>query len=118
MGNLLVTGRVAAAVAVVSSLAIGLHGRVAKALEKVTVSVSDDGLAWIRRTRRSLAACALNQVPAWGTRPRLLVAGLLDLSLRHGAGQQGEGLARAVLVEEMGGRRSAGDLLQIWAAGG
>jgi len=29
---------------------------VAKALEKVTVSVSDDGLAWIGRTRRSLAA--------------------------------------------------------------
>jgi len=48
-----VAGRVAVAVAVVSFLAIGLHGRMAKALEKVTVSVSDDGLAWIGRTRRS-----------------------------------------------------------------
>jgi len=38
-----VAGRVAAAVAVVSFLAIGLHGRVAKVLEKATVSVSDDG---------------------------------------------------------------------------
>ena len=50
-----VAGRVAAAVAVVSFLAIGLHGRVAKALGKVTVSVSDDGLTWIGRTRCSLA---------------------------------------------------------------
>ena len=50
-----VAGRVAAAVAVVSFLAIGLHGRVAKVLEKTTVSVSDDGLAWIRRTACSLA---------------------------------------------------------------
>jgi len=51
-----VKGRVAAAVAVVSFLAIGLHGRVAKVLEKATVPISDDGLAWIGRTRRSLAA--------------------------------------------------------------
>ena len=51
-----VAGRVAAAVAVVSFLAIGLHGRVAKVLEKATVLVSDDGLAWIRRTACSLAA--------------------------------------------------------------
>ena len=55
-----VAGRVAAAVAVVSFLAIGLHGRVAKAMEKVTVSVSDDGLVWIRRTDCSLVACALD----------------------------------------------------------
>jgi len=40
-------------------LANGLHGGVAKTLEKVTVLVSDDGLAWIGRTRCSLAAvCA------------------------------------------------------------
>ena len=52
-----VKGRVAAAVAVVPFLAIGLHGRVAKMLEKATVLVSDDGLAWIRRTACSLAAC-------------------------------------------------------------
>ena len=48
-----VKGRVAAAVAVVPFLAIGLHGRVAKALEKATVLVSDDGLARIRRTHCS-----------------------------------------------------------------
>ena len=53
-----VKGRVAAAVAVVSFLAIGLYGRVAKVLEKATVLVSDDGLAWIRRTACSLTACA------------------------------------------------------------
>jgi len=39
-----VAGRVAAAVAVVSFLANGLHGRVAKTLEKVTALVSDEGL--------------------------------------------------------------------------
>ena len=43
-------------VAVVRFLANGLHGGVAKTLEKVTVLVSGDGLAWIGRTRRSLAA--------------------------------------------------------------
>ena len=37
--------------------AVGLHGRVAKVLKKATVPVSDDRLAWIRRTRCSLAAC-------------------------------------------------------------
>ena len=55
-----VAGRVAAAVAVVSFLANGLHGGVAKTLEKVTVLVSGDGLAWIGRTTCSLAAYALN----------------------------------------------------------
>ena len=54
-----VAGRVAVTVAVVSFLAIRLHGRMAKALEKVTVPVSDDGLVWIGRTSCSLAAvCA------------------------------------------------------------
>ena len=48
--------RVKGRVAVVPFLAIGLHGRVAKVLEKATVLVFDDGLAWIRRTRCSLAA--------------------------------------------------------------
>ena len=51
-----VKGRVAAAVAVVLPFAVGLHGRVARVLEKATVPVPDDGLEWIRRTRRSLAA--------------------------------------------------------------
>jgi len=45
--------------AVVPLFAVGLHGRVAKVLEKATVPLSDDGLAWIGRTRCSLAACAL-----------------------------------------------------------
>ena len=35
-------------------------GGVAKTLEKVTVLVSGDGLAWIGRTTCSLAAYALN----------------------------------------------------------
>ena len=48
-----VVGRVAAVVAVVSFIAIGLHGRVARLLGKATVPISDDGLAWIGRTRCS-----------------------------------------------------------------
>ena len=58
MGNLVVAGRVAVSVAVVPLFAVGPHGRVAKVLEKATVLVSDDGLAWIRRTTCSLAAYA------------------------------------------------------------
>jgi len=62
-----VVRRVAAAVAVVSFLAIGLHGRVAKTLEKVTVSVSDDGLAWIGRTRCSpVCALVVRSLDCWG----------------------------------------------------
>ena len=60
MGNRLaaerVKGRVAVAVVVMLPFAVGLHGRVARVLEKATVPVSNDGLEWIRRTRRSLAA--------------------------------------------------------------
>ena len=52
-GNLIVAGRVAVTVTVVLFLAVGLQGRVARVLEKATVPVSDDGLAWIRRTRCS-----------------------------------------------------------------
>jgi len=48
---------------VVSFLAIGLHGRVAKVLEKATVLVSDDGLAWIRRTGCSPVICAGSGLP-------------------------------------------------------
>ena len=54
-----VAGRVAVTVVVVRFLANGLHGGVAKTLEKATVPISDDGLAWIGRTRCSLAAGGL-----------------------------------------------------------
>ena len=94
-----VVGRVAAVVAVVLFLAIGLHGRVAKALEKVTVSVSDNGLAWIRRTACSLAAggllrrSGLLRISAGSGLS--LAALLLDLDsvLRGGWTQQGGALA-------------------------
>ena len=59
LGNLRITGRVAVTVAVVPLFAVGLHGKVARVLEKATVPVSSDGLAWIGRTRCSLAAVLL-----------------------------------------------------------
>jgi len=63
-----VVGRVAVAVAAVLFLANGLHGRVAKVLEKATVLVSDDGLAWIRRT-----ACSPELAHANATHPSILI---------------------------------------------
>ena len=60
-GNLTVTGRVAVTVAVVRFLAVGLHRTVARILGKATVSVSDDDLAWIRRTRCS-PVCVLVRI--------------------------------------------------------
>ena len=54
MENLVVTGRVAVTVAVAPLFAVGLYRTVARVLEKATVLVSDDGLAWIWRTACSL----------------------------------------------------------------
>ena len=67
--NLIVAGRVAVTVAVVLFLAVGLQGRVARVLEKATVPVSDDGLAWIGSEHHSLLAVESGRVLNLDLRP-------------------------------------------------
>jgi len=96
LGKLVVAGRVAVAVAVARFLAVGLQGRVAKVLEKATVPVSDDGLAWIRRGGRSLP-CALD-LGASGCCQVLLFAAVAADLLLDGWCSANRGLAAVTVV--------------------
>ena len=102
-------------VAVVLFLANGLHGRVAKALGKVTVSVSDDGLAWIRRT-----GCSPELAQIWiCCRFGLFLAVVVAVRARlTGGGRQVVLLLLVVLPSRRGGDLVlVGGVTQIWTRG-
>ena len=88
--------------------AVGQHGRVARVLEKATVPVSNDDLAWIRRTHCSLPVLGPDCVQIWDAAVWTVVAAAVGVAGRAKEGTAWPGLAAgawgwcSAVVEELG----------------